>query len=218
VAIIVFTLFQANNNASIAASGTPNFALSNTISDILLFIPGVTASLVAFLVFGTTKSWRQYRDLVVGGCGMKRKLIEKKAQRSEETSRSQGLEFQRLDSLPRRESKEIRRKDAESRVRMFVRETGPQGLDESDSPTSSGPSTHIRAESVGHSVQFHKPMPTAKPAPKQPIPGVIEVNFSVKQEDEVIQYERNGGNPHEQARRIVREPRRFVMERLPKPT
>src|SRR5207244_407610 len=107
----------------------PNFSTSNTISDIVLFIPGVTASLVAFLVFGTTKSWRQYRDLIVGGCGMRRRLIEKRVQRSEETSRSQGLEFQRLDSLPRRGSEEIRRKDAENRVRMFVKETGPPDLD-----------------------------------------------------------------------------------------
>jgi UPF0716 family protein affecting phage T7 exclusion len=217
VAIIVFTLFQANNNASIAASGAPNFSVSSTIADIVLFIPGVTASLVAFLVFGTTKSWHQYWDLVSGGCGVKRKLVMRKVQRSEE-GRSQGLEFQRLDSLPRRKSEEIRRKDTENRVRMFVKEAGPRGFEELDSPTSSGPSTHVRAESVGRSVQFHKPMPAAKLAPKQPSPGTIEINFSVNQEDEVIQYEGNGENQHGQARHIAAEPRRFVLERLPKHT
>lgn len=149
---------------------------------------------------------------------MKRKLVVRKVRRSEEESRSQGLEFQRLDSLPRRKSEEIRRKDAENRVRMFVKEAGPQDFDESDSPTSSGPSTHVRAESAGRSVQFHKPMPAAKLAPKQPSPGVIEVSFSVNQEDEVIQYEGNGGNQHGQARHVVAEPRRFVLERLPKHT
>lgn len=213
VVIIVFTLFQANNNASIAASGAPNLSVSNTISDIVLFMPGVTASLVAFLVFGTTKSWRQYRDLVVGGCGMKRRIIEKRVQRNEEAGRSQGLEFQRLDSLPRRASEEIRQKDAESRVRMFVKETEPQDFNESDSPTSSGPSTHARAQSVGRSVQFHRPMPAAL---KQPSPGVIEVSFSVEQEDEVIQYERQ--DQHALKRQDAVEPHRFVMERLPRHT
>ena len=149
---------------------------------------------------------------------MKRKIIQKKVQRSEETSRSQGLEFQRLDSLPRRESEEIKRKDAENRVRMFVKETGPQEFDESDSPTSSGPSTstHVRAESVAPTVRFHKPKPAARGNTKQPSPGVIEVRTSVQQEDEVIQYERNQEYQHAQRREIAAEPRRFVMERLPK--
>jgi len=70
-AIVIFTLFQASNNASLAASGGPNHSVQNAIADILFFIPGVTASLVVFLVFGTTKSWRQYRDLVVSACGIK---------------------------------------------------------------------------------------------------------------------------------------------------
>jgi hypothetical protein len=217
VAIIIFTLVQANNNASIAASGAPNFSISSTITDLVLFIPGVTASLVAFLVFGTTKSWRQYRDLVVGGCGMKKRIIQKRVQRSEETNRSQGLEFQRLDSLPHRESEEIKRKDVENRVRMFVKETGPQDYDGSDSPTSSsGPSTqtHVRAESVAPTVHFQK----SRPVPKQPSPGVIEVRTSVQQEDEVIKYERNQESQHGQPRQITAEPRRFVMERLPKNT
>jgi len=216
----VFTLFQSNNNAQIAASGGPDFSVSNTISDIVLFIPGVTASLVAFLVFGTTKSWRQYRDLVVGGCGIKRKFIAKKVQRNEEGSRSQGLEFQRLDSLPRRESEEIRRKDAEDRVRMFVKETGPRDRDYSISPVeSSEPSTRTRGESVGRqSVQFHRPLPQARTASKQPPAGVIEVSFSVKQEDQVIQYERDEGNQQGHARQISAEPRRFVMESLPQQT
>lgn len=61
---------------------------------------------------------------------MKRKLIETRVQRSEEASRGQGLEFQRLDSQGR-QSEEIKRKDAENRVRMFVRETGTEDFDES---------------------------------------------------------------------------------------
>ena len=149
---------------------------------------------------------------------MKQKLIKKKVQRSEETSRTQGLEFQRLDSLPRRESEEIKRKDAENRVRMFVKETGTREFDESDSPRSSGPSTstHVRAESVAPTVHFHKPRPATSVATKQPSPGVIEVRTSVQQEDEVIQYERDQEYHHAQTRQIAAGPRRFVMERVPK--
>jgi hypothetical protein len=161
-----------------------------------LFIPGVTASLTTFLVFGTTKSWRQYRDLVVGGCGIKRKLIEKKVQRSEEAN--QGLEFQRLDSLQGRQSEEIKRKEAENRVRMFVRETGTEDFDESEPSTSSRPSTHVQAGS--RQVQFQRPMPADTLAPKQPSSGVVEVSVSVEQEDEVIQYERNKGINHPPSR------------------
>jgi hypothetical protein len=210
----VFSLFQANNNASIAASGGPNFTVSSTISDIVFFIPGVTASLVAFLVFGTTKSWRQYRDLVIGGCGIKRKVIEKKVRRTEEASRSQGLEFQRLDSLPRHQSQEIRQKDTENRVRMFVKETGPQDSDGSNSPVaSSGPSTHSRAESVGR-----KPMAAGRAASKQLSSAVVEVTFSIEQEEEVIQYERDEENQYINPPQNAAEPRRFVMERPPQRT
>ncbi len=198
IAIIVFTLFQANNNTSIAASGAPNYSISNTVSDIVLFIPGVSASLTTFLVFGTTKSWRQYRDLVLGGCGMKRKLIEKRVQRSEEANRDQGLEFRRLDSLPGRPSEEIKRKEAENRVRMFVRETGTEEFDESEPSTSSRPSTHLQAGN--RQVQFNRPMPAATLAPKQPSSGDVEVGISVEQEDKVIQYERNKATKHAQSR------------------
>lgn len=50
VAIIIFTLIQSNNNARIAAAGKPDYSLGGTITDIILFVPGVTASLVAFLI------------------------------------------------------------------------------------------------------------------------------------------------------------------------
>jgi hypothetical protein len=176
----------------------------------------VTASLVAFLVFGTTKSWHQYRDLIAGGCGIRNNFI-KKVQRSEKAARSQSLEFQRLDSLPGREPEQIRRKDAEERVRMFVEETGPRDVDDLISPAeSSETSTRTRAESVGRrSVQFHRPLPSARTASKQPAAGVIEVSFSVEQEDQVIRYEREEGIQHTHARQSSVEPRRFVMERLP---
>ncbi len=152
----------------------------------------MTASLFTFLVFGTTKSWRQYRDLVVGGCGLKRKIILKKAERDREVGGSQGREFQRLDSLPRRESQEIRRNYPENRVQMFVNETGPEHSDGSGAPiTRSGPLIYSRAESVSH-----KSMPPTRTALKQPSSGVVEISFSIDQQDEVIPYMRREGNQH----------------------
>ena len=136
---------------------------------------------------------------------MKRKIIEKRVQRNEEAGRSHGLEFQRLDSLPRRESEEIRRKDAEDRVRMFVQETRPRDRDDSISLVESSEAlTRTRGESVGRrSVQFHRPLPSARTASKQLPAGVFEVSFSAEQ-----------GH----ARQISAEPRRFFMERLPQQT
>jgi hypothetical protein len=128
---------------------------------------------------------------------MSRKLIETRVQRSEEASRGQGLEFQRLDSQGR-QSEEIKRKDAENRVRMFVRETETADLDESEPSTSSGPSTHVQAGI--RQVQFNRPLPAVPLAPKQPSSGFIEVSTSVKQEDEVIQYESKKGIKHAQSR------------------
>jgi hypothetical protein len=114
----VYSTYQQKSYKIIAESGKPNYTVSSAISDILFFIPGVTASLVVFLVFGTTKSWRQYRDFIVGGCGIKRKIYEKRIQRDVEGN-SRGLEFERLPSLPHRESEDNAIK-VEKRVRMFV--------------------------------------------------------------------------------------------------
>ncbi|CAL3967470.1 unnamed protein product [Diplocarpon coronariae] len=121
LAIIVFTLFQSGNNAAIAYSGKPDFSISNAIHDIVFFIPGVTASLAAFLVFGTTKSWRQYRDLVTGGCGLRARMLYKRRQRNEEVTTHQGLGLQRLPSLTRKASEEQLKvvQEYEDRVRMF---------------------------------------------------------------------------------------------------
>ncbi|KAE8448058.1 hypothetical protein EG329_009823 [Mollisiaceae sp. DMI_Dod_QoI] len=158
VAIIVFILFQSNNNASIAASGKPNHSVSNTISEILFFIPGVTASLVTFLVFGTTKSWRQYRDLVLGGCGLRKKMIIRRAQKAEKARRSQGLEFERLSSLRQRLSEEERKKTKEvvDRVRMFVQENGPRD-DSLVERVQSGNSV-TRVGTKARMLQFHRPI------------------------------------------------------------
>jgi hypothetical protein len=207
IAIIVFSLFQASNNAAIAASGRPNLTVQNTIVDIVLFIPGVTASLVAFLIFGTTKSWRQYRDLFVSGCGMKRKLLEKKIQRDEESSRSQGLEFERLPSLPNTRSEAFQGKEVEDRIRMFVRESRFPGAP-SFSTDSSGPSARSKTGSEPRILQFHKPLPPK--TSKEDTSRVTEVGLSF--ENELAQYERLEA---EHRQKDATESRRFVMERLP---
>jgi hypothetical protein len=207
IAIIVFSLFQASDNAAIAASGRPNLTVQNTIIDIVLFIPGVTASLVAFLIFGTTKSWRQYRDLFVSCRGMKRKFLEKKIQRDEESSRSQGLEFERLPSLPNMRSEASQGKEVEDRVRMFVRESrSPRAPD--SSTVSSGPSARSKTATESRVLQFHKPLPPK--TSKEATSGVLEVGLSY--ENERAQYERLEA---EHRQKDATESRRFVTERLP---
>ncbi len=213
MAIIAFTIFQARNNKSIAASGKPDFSVSNSITDIILFIPGVTASLVAFLVFGTTKSWRQYRDLVVGGCGLRKKLLSKKRLRDEEARRAQGIEFERLPSLNKTASEEQRKvlKESEDRIRMFTQQLSGDtdfAAESSRSPIK----THLRALSNTRVPQFHRPMPSASPGDTAiPISEDILGGMSIDPEDPVVQYERMPDNRIAQIHAVGK---RFVTERL----
>ena len=228
VAIIVFSLFQQANNKAIAESGAPNHTVSNTISDILFFIPGVTASLVIFLVFGTTKSWRQYHDLVAGSCGVKRRIYERRIRRSEEGNNGGGLEFERLASLPNRTSEDNVIK-AERRVRMFVTSMPqePEGHNAVASLSIPAPesSNHTRAPSHSMNIDFHKPRfvdisHSVPPSPMTTVnPAVIPSGLAVREynEDQMIQY-----GPVEEDRRQegnsgqTSNSRRFVTERLHK--
>lgn len=100
VAIILFTLFQSSNNASIAAAGHPNHTVSGAVTDICLFIPGASISLVVFLVFGTTKSWRQYWDMVIGGCGARSKLENRSLRRRSRSATEQSVRMDTFERLP----------------------------------------------------------------------------------------------------------------------
>ncbi|KAF4626181.1 hypothetical protein G7Y89_g11983 [Cudoniella acicularis] len=211
IAIIVFNLFQLSNNASIAASGGPNLNPNSAITDIVFFIPGVTTSLVAFLVFGTTKSWRQYRDLVLGGCGLKRKILSKRRQRDEEANPDQSLEFQRLPSITHRPSEEERQRgqELESRVKMFARESCVSEVtDFAESVHTADPSISTRSEGQSAKfVQFHRSMPSAslsRSAKSIASSKASEIGVSISS-DPVIQ---RGVEEY-------REPRRFVK---PRPT
>lgn len=64
ILLITLTLYRVKRNENIAKSGEPDMSTSNAIIDSLLFLPGVSSSLIAFLVFGTAKSWSDYRDLL----------------------------------------------------------------------------------------------------------------------------------------------------------
>ncbi|APA11922.1 hypothetical protein sscle_08g066920 [Sclerotinia sclerotiorum 1980 UF-70] len=100
VVLIIFSLYSSQNFQKLAKSSSPDFSVSSCIIDIVLFIPGVTTSFLVFLVFGTNKSPRQYKDLVVSVCGRRTKFPKSKrrgvmASGNEE----QGTEFQRLPSV-----------------------------------------------------------------------------------------------------------------------
>ena len=101
--IILFSLFQTRNFAKTAAVGKPDFSVSGAITDIVLFIPGVAASLVTSLVFGTIKSPKQYSDLLLRCCGLRTTRPARKKQRRASVQLSDpagGLEFQNLPSIP----------------------------------------------------------------------------------------------------------------------
>ena len=219
VAIIVFSLFQQGNNNAIAKSGAPDHTVSNTISDILFFIPGVTASLVVFLVFGTTKSWRQYRDLVVGGCGVKRRIYERRIRRS--SNNSGGLEFERLPSLPNQTSEDNAIK-VERRVRMFVTSIPPEPEEHSavvsPSATTAESSTHTPAPSALKNIDIHKPrfVDMAQSVPPSPTNGsssnsavtpVSPARQHIK--DRVVQYEPMDEDLRQED---ISRSRRFVSE------
>ncbi|KAG9247384.1 hypothetical protein BJ878DRAFT_191332 [Calycina marina] len=103
VMIIVFSLTQVNYFNAILASGGPNLEASSATSDILFFMPGVTSSLVVYLVFGTSKSYKQYIELVLGCCGLRLNIQRR---RKENPSQPRALEFDRLDSISNNEARD----------------------------------------------------------------------------------------------------------------
>ncbi|KAI6248011.1 hypothetical protein HI914_03418 [Erysiphe necator] len=66
ILLISITFYRVKTNEIIVKSGQPDMSASNAIIESLLFLPGVSSSLIAFLVFGTTKTWQDYRDLLWG--------------------------------------------------------------------------------------------------------------------------------------------------------
>ncbi|KAF7870550.1 hypothetical protein EAF04_004294 [Stromatinia cepivora] len=100
VVLIIFSLYSAKKFQKLAKSSSPDFSTSSCIIDIILFIPGVTTSFLVFLVFGTTKSPRQYKDLVSSGCGHRTKFPKSRRRGVMGSGdEEQGTEFQRLPSV-----------------------------------------------------------------------------------------------------------------------
>ncbi|RAL58557.1 hypothetical protein DID88_003333 [Monilinia fructigena] len=100
VALIVFSIYSERNFQRLAKSSSPDFSISGCITDIILFMPGVTTSLLVFLVFGTAKSSRQYKDLIISGCGRRTRFPKSKRRGVIGSGDDeQGTEFQRLPSM-----------------------------------------------------------------------------------------------------------------------
>ena len=59
VTIVCFEFQRKTTTDVLAQQQSPDLSTSSAVSEILLFIPGVTAGLVAFLLFGTTAHFRQ---------------------------------------------------------------------------------------------------------------------------------------------------------------
>ena len=156
MAIVGFSVFQVGNNAAIAASGGPNFTIGNTIADILFFIPGVSSSLFVFLVFGTTKSYKQYLELIVSCCGLRQKM---KGTRNATPEEGGSLEFTRLDSLPNNRAQELanRGKELETRVRMFSIINPPEENGESSVPPLQATRRPIRGSGNHEALRLNPP-------------------------------------------------------------
>lgn len=57
---IVFQVSASRRNNLESIGTEPDLGMDRLQSDLLVFIPGVTASLLTFVVFGTTKTFRDY--------------------------------------------------------------------------------------------------------------------------------------------------------------
>lgn len=59
VSIISFEFMRRRNARALAQHEEPDFSSASTVNEILQFMPGVTAGLLCFLVFGTTAQFRK---------------------------------------------------------------------------------------------------------------------------------------------------------------
>jgi hypothetical protein len=59
VVIVCFEFTRVKSAAFLANEPHPDWSTGSAVNEILLFMPGVTASLIDFLVFGTTQQYRQ---------------------------------------------------------------------------------------------------------------------------------------------------------------
>jgi hypothetical protein len=195
--------------------------VNGTIIDIILFVPGVTASLVNFLVFGTAKSWKQYRNLIVSGCGCRKKRLERSINQND-SDQEQPLEFERLPSLQNTPSAEerMRNEEAKNRIKMFSREirrpstTSTAGKAPNIIPPSTGPSFH-RPNNSNTSNQFHLPR---RPSQSQitrhnssySTTGEIPVGMAIDPEDQVIQADNSQFNDVTYSHQHFEQPRRHL--------
>ncbi|KAK8090863.1 hypothetical protein PG994_000368 [Apiospora phragmitis] len=109
---IIFQIAAQQNNNRDAAAAVPDMSAGRAISVTYFNMPGVTASLLAFVVFGTTRPFRErmYQTFVPGWF-----------QKKKETTRraSQHLQYNRRDSASKQRSTSIKlSKGVDTVVRM----------------------------------------------------------------------------------------------------
>ncbi|KAK8033324.1 hypothetical protein PG991_002722, partial [Apiospora marii] len=99
---IIFQITAQQNNNRDAVATTPDFSAERAISMMYFNMPGVTASLLAFVVFGTTRPFRQrmYRTFVPGCLRRKREDANRGAsQRNLQHTRRESSAKQRSTSI-----------------------------------------------------------------------------------------------------------------------
>ncbi|KAK3109854.1 hypothetical protein LTR53_016447 [Teratosphaeriaceae sp. CCFEE 6253] len=83
VTVVCFEFTRTQNADYLAQRPGPDFSTASAVSEILLFMPGVSASLIAFLVFGTTAHFRQrYRKSLACACCVRKRLRPSSLRRS----------------------------------------------------------------------------------------------------------------------------------------
>ncbi|QSZ36485.1 hypothetical protein DSL72_006365 [Monilinia vaccinii-corymbosi] len=98
--LVIFSLYSEDNAQKVGESLSPDFSIAGCITEIILFTPGVTTSMLIFLVFGTAKSFRQYKELITSCCGRRTQFPKSKRRRVMLTGgEERGTEFQRLPSM-----------------------------------------------------------------------------------------------------------------------
>lgn len=90
ITVILFEWSRHNSASALAAKDGPDFSIQSSVNAVLQFIPGVTAGLLAFLIFGTTRPFRKiYRENVIA-CFQRRRKRPSFEQRRDDVNVERG--------------------------------------------------------------------------------------------------------------------------------
>ena len=90
ITVILFEWTRHTSSSELAAKDGPDFSEEGAVNAVLQFMPGVTAGLLAFLIFGTTRPYRKiYREHIIA-CFQRRRKRPSFEQRREDVNVERG--------------------------------------------------------------------------------------------------------------------------------